>query len=339
MGTVGRELEGDGLLVMWHERDCAPRFLFASGDCQAESESERGMILAASSAVALGELSVPTRWATSDDPAGASILMTRVTAKSGTATIVSIYRRAGETLRTRAREASARMQPMVQAFIEMWIEREATASRLRGLTAAIDQNDVGTILVDRQGHVLFSNTAAETLIARKDGLRRTGQMLSATRLADTLRLQAAIEHVVNIDDADRSALPAPVVALQRTAGRPLLAAIAPVDPSAGSSDAAAVVTLYDPGHSMDATLVPVCRMYGLSPVETRLACLLASGMALIDAAAAMRLQEQTARSYMKQLFGKTDTNRQAELVWLLLNSAVRLIPGVKTSFMRPPQMG
>ncbi len=339
LDSVDRELQADGLLVLWHEEDQEPRFLFASGACQHQSDSERDMITAAQVAISAGEPTVPPRWGPADLTAKSSILTTRIAAGAGTAVIVSIYRRAGDALRLRTNEASSRLLPMVNAFFQIWTEREGVASRLRGMTAVVNHSGVGSILVDGHGHIVFASAAADALIDRKDGLRRTGRMLSATRLPDTLRLHAAIEHVVNIADDERAGLLAPVVSIHRNARRPLLAAISPVDPSPSGSDVAAIVTLHDPDQPMDVMLVPACKMYGLSPVETRLACLLANGAALIDAAATMRLQEQTARSYLKQLFLKTDTNRQGELVWLLLKSAVRLDPGIKTNFVRPPQMG
>ena len=70
---------------------------------------------------------------------------------------------------------------------------------------------------------------------------------------------------------------------------------------------------------------PACKLYALTPVETRLACLLARGVSLAEAAEAMHVREQTARSYLKQIFLKTETKRQAELVWLMLKSSVRTV--------------
>ena len=75
---------------------------------------------------------------------------------------------------------------------------------------------------------------------------------------------------------------------------------------------------------MTAIVEPVCRLHGLSQSETRLTCALIGGESLGCAAKIIGVREQTARSYLKQIFVKTDTNRQAELVQLMLKSAVRL---------------
>ena len=40
------------------------------------------------------------------------------------------------------------------------------------------------------------------------------------------------------------------------------------------------------------------------------------------AAKRLGVQDQTARSYLKQIFAKTETNRQTDLLQLLLKSAI-----------------
>lgn len=44
------------------------------------------------------------------------------------------------------------------------------------------------------------------------------------------------------------------------------------------------------------------------------------GVALPDAARSMRVAEQTARGYLKQIFAKTNTHRQTDLTRLLIPS-------------------
>jgi DNA-binding CsgD family transcriptional regulator len=75
-------------------------------------------------------------------------------------------------------------------------------------------------------------------------------------------------------------------------------------------------------------LEPVCRLYRLSRVETKLVSYLAQGKTLSDSSALMRIKDQTARSYMKQIFVKTSTNRQNELIVLMLSSVVRTRSGL-----------
>ncbi len=67
-------------------------------------------------------------------------------------------------------------------------------------------------------------------------------------------------------------------------------------------------------------------LYGLSRVEARLALGLARGMQVDELAVDTKVSIHTVRSQLKQIFRKTSTNRQAELVKLLLTgpAAIRV---------------
>jgi DNA-binding CsgD family transcriptional regulator len=54
--------------------------------------------------------------------------------------------------------------------------------------------------------------------------------------------------------------------------------------------------------------------FGLSLAEARLVALLFGGASLRSCAKALGIQYETARSYLKSVFQKTGTHRQAELV-------------------------
>jgi DNA-binding CsgD family transcriptional regulator len=57
--------------------------------------------------------------------------------------------------------------------------------------------------------------------------------------------------------------------------------------------------------------------YGLTAAEARLACEMIGGSSLQDAADRFGVAIGTARNQLKQVFAKTDVNRQSELVRLL----------------------
>jgi len=61
--------------------------------------------------------------------------------------------------------------------------------------------------------------------------------------------------------------------------------------------------------------------YSLTPAESELLGLLASGHCLSDAAKARGVSLNTVRSQLKQVFAKTDTSRQAALIRLVLTGA------------------
>jgi DNA-binding CsgD family transcriptional regulator len=64
----------------------------------------------------------------------------------------------------------------------------------------------------------------------------------------------------------------------------------------------------------------VCSLYRLTTTEASLVCHLVLGRTIAEAAEQMRIRTQTARAYLKQIFVKTNTHRQADLIRLILNS-------------------
>lgn len=321
MHEVSMALEADSLIVSWREHDGdEPVLLFSDG----ATNDQQALMDTGGSLAPANDVAPRSEWTLADDEGVGGKLTASIPTSAGVVTIIGRFNRLGAAARARARQTVAPLLPMVRPFVRLWAARLAVLSRVRGLTAAVNKSDVGILLVDRQGQLLFANAAAEALLAEADGIRRHGRMLSGGRLADTLKLQAAIEHVITArDDGGREAR-APVVALTRKARRPLLAAImAGDDPTGQAEESAAIIHLCDPAQDLTSLVEPACKLYGLSPVETRLACLLAQGVSLADAADTMRVREQTARSYLKQIFLKTETRRQAELVWLMLRSSLR----------------
>ena len=68
-----------------------------------------------------------------------------------------------------------------------------------------------------------------------------------------------------------------------------------------------------------ASTVQLRAAFGLSKAEARLALYLAAGASLASMAEAFDVKLTTIRSQLQQVFSKTGTSRQAELVALLLS--------------------
>jgi DNA-binding CsgD family transcriptional regulator len=71
------------------------------------------------------------------------------------------------------------------------------------------------------------------------------------------------------------------------------------------------------GPSIDAGLLYA--VFGLTPAESRIATLLAEGLSLKEIASAQGTQHETVRKQLRSIYQKTATNRQPELVRLLLH--------------------
>jgi DNA-binding CsgD family transcriptional regulator len=62
--------------------------------------------------------------------------------------------------------------------------------------------------------------------------------------------------------------------------------------------------------------------FGLTPAESRLALRLVSGESLQTAASALDITYETARTVLKNIFAKTGTDRQTQLVGVILSATV-----------------
>lgn len=227
--------------------------------------------------------------------------------------------------RRQAETAYLRRRPFAIGYFRLWQVDRTRTRRVEALESALNLTDVGVILIDRSGALAFANAAAQAILDAGDGLRRRGTGVAGAELKENLRLQVAIDHVITVNEASGAAARrAPILTLSRRAGPPLVVSVLPTETRATEpSDVAAIAYVLDPALDTDQLLQPLCKLYQLSPVETKLVCLLTAGATLTEAADAMRIKEQSARSCLKQVFLKTDTNRQADLVRVMLSNLVR----------------
>ena len=227
------------------------------------------------------------------------------------------------------------LRPLIDAAFSSWNRMNVAECGLQGLSGAIDCVDFGILLLDRSSSVSFANRAGRRMLEQAEFLRWSGDRIAGVEMRDSLALQVAVQHAIDANVSGAALQQAPVLALRSPGGgtRMIVAVVPATTPAVSADTVAAVVYLLDP--SIDATkqLQPVCRLYRLSTVEGRLACLLAGGESLREAATAMRIKEPTARGYLKQIFSKTDTNRQADLVRVMLTSVLRMRQDIDQTFL------
>ncbi len=234
-----------------------------------------------------------------------------------------------------------RLAPHVQRALRL--QRAASELRLGNAAAmeALDRLPVGVALVGEAGTVLAMNAAAKEIVARRDGLRLDANRLEAGRNGDNAALRALIADAAAHHGADEWADGA--IALSRpSGGRPLSVLVLPVSASAsasvpGAERPAAVVFVGDPERPIEADAGRLCRFHGLTRSEARLAAHVAAGRTLDEAATEMGISRETARTHLKHIFAKTGTQRQAELVGLVLGGLAPMRSGRALASI--PQLG
>jgi DNA-binding CsgD family transcriptional regulator len=195
------------------------------------------------------------------------------------------------------------------------------------LAEALDRLPTGVMLLDARGHVVVRNRSADRILELEDGLMLHEGMPRAVRAADNSVLQQMIRQVVEAHAAGRPS-EGNVMALTRPSGRrafPLMiSSLLTAGPEHTLHDAIAVLYITDVEAKLLQRGEPLRKLYALTQAEVELVELLCDGWSLEEAASHRGVTMNTARSQLKQIFFKTGTSRQSELVRLVLAGVARI---------------
>jgi DNA-binding CsgD family transcriptional regulator len=187
---------------------------------------------------------------------------------------------------------------------------------------ALDVMPIGVILVSLGGAVLAANKVARDIMAGRDVLTIGRNGLEVVAEGRKMRFRDMLASVAKPRERNRASRP-PAFSLVRPAGlRPLSLLISPVrvpSESTAWDEPAAVLFIGDPEHSGEIDESRLRQIYGLTGAEARIAALLARGYRLDEIAAMLDVAYETTRKHLKQIFGKTGTGRQADLVRMVMS--------------------
>lgn len=187
---------------------------------------------------------------------------------------------------------------------------------------ALHRLAIGIVLLDADRQVVFANRTAENIVRQKDALLLRHGRLHAALSAYSARLESLIQSVTvspsnsSVGDGDQ------VANFPRLSGQRAILVLGLTlkrDADAYSPEKpVALLLLSDPErrHHLDAS--SIARLYDLTLAEARLAQGLAAGTRLDDVAQDLGISRNTATTHLKRIFQKTSTERQAELVALLV---------------------
>jgi DNA-binding CsgD family transcriptional regulator len=187
----------------------------------------------------------------------------------------------------------------------------------------LDRNPAAIVFLDDRKRIVYANRSAEALRSSGDGIRLGADGLTLARRQDNERLQRLIARAVAAA-ASGGESPGGVMRAPRPSGRRsyavLVAAVARRYPALSTLRPAVCVMITDPESR---TMLPADRLraaFGFTEAEARLAALMAAGEDLRSAAEALEITYGTARMRLAQIFDKTETRRQGELIKLLLTT-------------------
>jgi DNA-binding CsgD family transcriptional regulator len=204
------------------------------------------------------------------------------------------------------------------------IEEQMSLLRRRSDDAAeaFDSVPLAMMVVDADQRPMSVNRAARDMLADGDGLYIEGGRVEA-RMQEIATAFTAAVRGATAGEAGRRVGGGLVV--PRAGGRrPLTMFMAPM--RAADGPGCALIVAKDPERTATIPSDLLARLYGLTVAETRVAVALAQGKSPAEISADLRIKADTVRTNLKRVFAKTDTNRQAELVQLLLSTMPMLVP-------------
>jgi DNA-binding CsgD family transcriptional regulator/PAS domain-containing protein len=241
---------------------------------------------------------------------------------------LALYRREGARAFCAADFALCdRLVPHLARAYAIHCELRGSLRERAALAAVLDRLPIGVVLLDARQRAVMVNRSAQRIAGLDEGLRIDGTGLHARDPKQQALLRKLIAHAIESGSeggiGERSFL-----SLPRASGRrPLvLMATSLLDPGIAGArcDVAACVFVSDPNAREVCGTEVLELLYNLTGAEAELVALLAEGRSLEEIADARRVTMNTVRSQLKQVFSKTATSRQGELLQLVLTGVATL---------------
>ncbi|MCC3304507.1 hypothetical protein [Sneathiella sp. HT1-7] len=198
-----------------------------------------------------------------------------------------------------------------------------SAPLLDSATAVLNRLPIGVILVTADTKILFFNGKAKRYLEKGDGLVvGTDRICRATLPGESRALAKLLSDTLSPGGDSKSEGDFAISLTRMESDYPLNVMVAPI--GTGAAGKGAVLFVSDPAEPVELSVESICKLYGLTPAEGRLALGLTNGHKLDDLAEQWGVSMHTVRSQLRQVFRKTDTSRQSEVVKLILTGPAAL---------------
>ena len=213
--------------------------------------------------------------------------------------------------------------PHIQRAVQIGARLDGAHFAAGTALETVERLSYGVVLLDKKARIVFMNGQAREVVNAQDALTIEDEGLSALRRRDNAALQSLIESAISGSIGLSVGSGGAINLIRRSGSRPYAVLVSPFSRRvARFADAqpAAVVLIGNADADPDLSEDVLQRLYGLTARETAVASLLASGLSPDQCAERLGMARRTVRVHLQNIFAKTGTHRQAELVKLLLTS-------------------
>ncbi len=220
-----------------------------------------------------------------------------------------------------------RLAPHLNRALRVTLRNREMEQRALALAEMSDRALAAVVLTDAVGRVSEANNLARAILEERDGLHIRDGILSAARGDDNAKLVLLILEAAGGVDGLTFIRKSGVMQLGRpSCRRPLPLVVSPTRNAVSPFGRSHVVTIAfaDPERALEADADLLARLYGFTAREASVAALLVQGCSPSETAAELAMTGNTVRTHIRRVFDKTDVERLADLVRILMQG-----PGVR----------
>jgi PAS domain S-box-containing protein len=185
---------------------------------------------------------------------------------------------------------------------------------------ALNLLSTGTVVVTHEARILLANRSAERALTRAEGVRLEDGRLRAVTPWDDATLQKLVAKALASPGGDPMNGVGVMNVMPRPDASPLHLIVSPLQMADRDGPPCAAIILRDQNAQTTVNPTFLRQLYGLTRAEARIVVELAKGKRLQEVAEELSVSLNTVRNQLKMAFAKTSTNRQADLVSLVLTT-------------------
>ncbi|MDH5445708.1 MAG: helix-turn-helix transcriptional regulator [Gammaproteobacteria bacterium] len=221
-------------------------------------------------------------------------------------------------------DALSGLLPHIQRAMRIQQVFKQLRLREKAFSTGLSHLSLGVVVVNRQGHVVFSNPVADSIIQSHPAIQLNELGLCATSNEQNKKLSKCIAEVQSQSDSSRKPTSRTLYLQHYEAHNPLTILVTHCDsqdydlPTA-SDEPLALVYLSDPNAGSSISTESLKSRFSLTEAESLVTIGIVNGLTIEQIAEINNVSTNTVKSQLKTIFRKTDCNRQVDLVRTLLN--------------------
>lgn len=221
---------------------------------------------------------------------------------------VSLVRRESQSLFSEEdRRIVALIAPHVRRAVTLAGMLENRAVSIGNLETVVDQLSTAILVVTRDGAIIRANAGARSMLESGSALEERDGRLTAMDPSVAVLLAGAL--------SNRTKEPV-LVPLRLDGGVRRIAAVLPVDLKAGIFS----VFVHSPEPDIPTVGKHLMQAFGFTPREVAVLMPLLEGLSLAEVAEVLGVSVSTVRTHLQHLFTKTKTDRQADLLRIVIEA-------------------